>query len=173
MSSLLLCLQQNYGPTEIVVIIFPSNTPKVWRKRGSSSSGDRHYYSSWFLLWKIVRFSSLFPFTPQHQALEANGESANTFTFSIGKFRVSSGQTGCGGCLGMGAARSRPEVMQFLDERRRHLISMAKGLQWRWEWVQIQFVCLGSLEDIWEESNSRTKTKTEWALKFCTGMCLT
>lgn len=87
LSSLFLCLEQNYGLTEVVVIIFPSNTPKIWKERGSSTSGDHHCYSSWFLLWKIIRFPSLVPFTPQHQALEANEEPANTFTSSIGKFR--------------------------------------------------------------------------------------
>lgn len=63
LSSLFLCLEQNYGLTEVVVIIFPSNTPKIWRERGSSTSGDHHCYS-WFLLWKIIRFPLLIPFTP-------------------------------------------------------------------------------------------------------------
>ena len=87
-SSLLLHLEQSYGSTGIVVISFPSDTPEFWRERGSNISGDQHCYSpSWFLLWKIISFPSLLPFTPQHQAWGANGESASTFASSIGKFR--------------------------------------------------------------------------------------
>lgn len=85
--SLLLCLEQSYGSTGISVIIFPSDTPKFWRERGSSTSRDHYCYSPWFFLWKINSFPLLPSFTPQHQAWGVNWESASTFTSNIGKFR--------------------------------------------------------------------------------------
>lgn len=166
LSDLLLCLQQNYGPTEIVVIIFPSNTPKIWRERWSSTSGDHHYYSSWFPLWKIISFSSLVPFIPQHQALEAN---ANTLTFSTGKFRGKA-RTNLmwrvfryGGCK----KQVRSDAVLGWEKKTTDLHGKRTTVK---VGMSSDSICLGTLKDIWEESGQRTKL--EGVLQFFTGVFL-
>lgn len=84
---------------------FHKRYTKIWRERGSSTSGDHHCYCSWFLMWRVIRFSSLLSIRPWKQM----GNLPTLSLLVLENLKVRPGQAWYGKCLGMGAARSRLE----------------------------------------------------------------